>query len=207
MNNVQIINQDYDVLGFDETNLIGPPLRFKEINEQLHNQTGGGYRVSKPTLRSYHNIGLVKRPEKQGREAFYPWETVFSLLAIRQLRIFYEYSTKDILHLMNCKHHIFKITMALEKLEGKLLYQAGSPGLSEFFSEIRSKHRGNQDLQTPVNIKMTLGEVHNLQTEWGNFALHVLRAKGGSLIELRREYENAILGKGWDPSNVDLDFE
>ena len=207
MNNVRIIKQEYDVLGYDETDLIGPPLRFKEINEQLHSLTGGGYQVSKPTLRSYHNIGLVSRPEKQGREAFYLWETIFRLQAIRQLRIFYEYSTKDILRLMNCKHHIFKTTIALEKLEGKLLYETGSPGLSEFFSEISYKHRGNQNMEMPVNIKMTLGDIHNLQAEWKNFALHVLRAKGGSLIELRREYENAILVKGWDPSNVDLDFE
>ena len=204
--NGRIIQRDYDVLGFDKSDLIGPSLRFKEINEQLHVLTGGGYQVSKPTLRSYHNIGLVSRPEKQGREAYYPWSTIFSLQAIRQLRLFYEYSTKDILRLMDCKHHIFKTTLALERLEGKLLYQTGSPGLSDFFSEINYKYSGFQSKDTPVNIITTLGEINDLQAEWKNFAVYVLRAKSGSLMELRREYENAVLVKGWDPSYVDLEL-
>jgi len=204
--NGRIIQRDYDVLKFDKTDLIGPPIRFKEINKQLLSLTGGWYQVSKPTLRSYHNIGLVSKPEKHGREAYYPWSTIFSLRAIRQLRLFYEYSTKDILHLMNCKHHIFITTLALEKLEGKLLYQTGSAGLSEFFSGINYKYSGYQDPKIRVNITTTLGEIHKLQAEWESFALHVLRTKHESLMELRREYENAVLVKGWDPSNVDLEL-
>jgi len=202
-----LVLQSYDTFRVNAADLQGPPLNFKEINSKLSKLTSGRYQVKKPTLRSYQYIGLVDKPKIKGRDGYYPGSTVYSLLAIRQLRMFHEYSTEDILNLISSSHHIYVIYLALENLVGKLLYHTESPKVANFFSEIEFKYHGIRDPDEEIDIKTTLGYIQALKAEWQGLVHHTLRARKDSLLKLRSDFENAIMEQGWDPKNVDIEFE
>ncbi len=198
------ISDNEPIWEYHVKDLKGQEVNFSQINEALSKITRS-YKVPQPTLRWYHNIGLISRPIKKGREAFYPYATIYALHAIRVLRIQYEKSLEEIKELVALKHHIHTIVFVLQSIENKYLVQNGAPGLNTFVNNGKKILQKTSDMSADIQVALNPGDLQQMIDEWQALPHYVLLAKAKNIPKLRKDYFKMIIS-GADPLMIGINY-
>ena len=184
--------------------LKGPKVNFSQINEALSKITRS-YQVPQPTLRWYHNIGLVSKPTKKGREAFYPYATIYALHAIRVLRIQYDKSLEEIKELVASKHHLHTIVFVLQGIENNYLVQNGARGLNTFLNNGKKILQKSSDMSSDIQVTINPGDLEQMIDEWQALPHFVLLAKAKNIPKIRKDFFKMIIS-GADPLMIGINY-
>ena len=192
---------------YDEDNLLGVPVNFKEIVSKLSELTADTLSINLTTLRYYQNIGLIDKPIRFGREAKYSFSTILDLQGIHALKTMYRLKIPEIKKLKkNRRTNYHIIAFVLQQLEKNYLLWSHAPALRKHVYELNLKLTEMEDSEELVVHNVTKGNIRKMKTEFEQLPSLLLYDSLSTIPSLRKQYFQMVT-LGENPLHITIEMK
>jgi hypothetical protein len=170
-----------------------------------------GQKMTLRTLQWYGTVGLIEKPRKQGRQAFYPPRVLDELWGAKVLQIDYKLKVEDLLSLRKENSSLFIAAHCLSRIRDRYLQRRSTPKLTALMTRIGHNFR-DLDRQImgfwdePVSITVSRADWQEMWIELSQRA--GVQSLGGQidkdLRHITEEFLYLVLEEKNHPLKIDL---
>lgn len=203
--NIKLILVSHDKLRIDESEFRGPDLSAKELIDLLKNQTNEEYDISIRALRWYASEGLITKPTRKGKFAYYSHQSFWDIYSILLLQNQYSVSIAKMKEIKISGVLLYEVLIALIRLENKYYRLQLFPTIS---NHVRELNRGLTEMEDPMKIiilRSTSGEAKEMMKEMDQLPFTIFENLGKDMKEIKKELF-LLLKKKVNPWRIDLEM-